>query len=326
MPVTERVESVDDATAHEVRDLWDRAEAADGVAAVSEAFRLALGAARDGVVHVLRRDDSGQLVGYAQVASAGTPDAVAELVADPAARRTGHGRALLDAALGAGARSVWAHGDLAPAQALAAAAGLDRTRSLHLMGRPLGEADAADPTLPEGYSVRAFEPGRDDEAWVALNAAAFASHPEQGRISVADLRERIDQPWFDPAGFLLVERDGRLVAFHWTKVEPGAAHGSGRAHGGGTDGVRTGSGRAHGGGTDGVRTGSGEVYVVGVDPAEQGHGLGGPVTGLGIAHLARQGLAEVHLYVDGDNTAALRTYRRLGFEDLAVDAQYSVRA
>ena len=307
MPVTERVESVDDATAHEVRDLWDRAEAADGVAAVSEAFRLALGAARDGVVHVLRRDDSGQLVGYAQVASAGTPDAVAELVADPAARRTGHGRALLDAALGAGARSVWAHGDLAPAQALAAAAGLDRTRSLHLMGRPLGEADAADPTLPEGYSVRAFEPGRDDEAWVALNAAAFASHPEQGRISVADLRERIDQPWFDPAGFLLVERDGRLVAFHWTKVEPGAAPAPG------------------GHGPDGPDR-SGEVYVVGVDPAEQGHGLGGPVTGLGIAHLARQGLAEVHLYVDGDNTAALRTYRRLGFEDLAVDAQYSVRA
>ena len=177
-----------------------------------------------------------------------------------------------------------------PARALAAAAGLERTRSLHLMGRPLAEADATDPALPDGYSVRAFEPGRDDEAWVALNAAAFASHPEQGRISVADLRERMDQPWFDPAGFLLVEREGRLVAFHWTKVERAA----------------------------------GEVYVVGVDPAEQGHGLGGPVTGLGIAHLARRGLAEVHLYVDGDNTAALRTYRRLGFEDLAVDAQYSV--
>ncbi len=109
---------------------------------------------------------------------------------------------------------------------------------------------------------------------------------------MADLHERMDQEWFDAAGFILVERDGRVVAFHWTKVEPGSA--------------------------------SGEVYVVGVDPAEQGHGLGGPLTRLGTAHLARRGLAEVELYVDGDNTAARRTYARLGFEDAAVDVQYTV--
>ncbi|WP_299444549.1 mycothiol synthase [uncultured Phycicoccus sp.] len=297
MPVTERLGAVDDRTAGEARELWDRAHAADEVAAVSEAFALAVGRHREGVVHVLRRDDAGQLVGYAQVASVGTPDAVAELVVDPAARRQGHGRALLDAVVEEGARSVWAHGDLPPARAFATAAGLERTRSLHLMTRPLGADDARDPALPAGYSVRAFEPGRDDEDWVRLNAAAFASHPEQGRLTVADLRERMDQPWFDPAGFLLVERDGRVVAFHWTKVEKGEAR--------------------HGNGT-------GEVYVVGVDPDEQGRGLGGPLTALGLAHLARRGLTEVHLYVDGDNTAARRTYERLGFADLAVDAQYSV--
>jgi mycothiol synthase len=72
-----------------------------------------------------------------------------------------------------------------------------------------------------------------------------------------------------------------------------------------------------------VRGGTGEVYVVGVDPAEQGRGLGGPVTALGLAYLAGLGLAEVHLYVDGDNPAARRTYERLGFRDAAVDVQYS---
>ncbi len=276
------------------------------MAPVSEAFALAVGRTRPGVVHLLRRDDD-DLVGYAQVADAGTDDAAAELVVDPDHRRRGHGRALLDAVLDAGARSIWAHGDLPAARALAAAADLEPTRSLHLMARPLTGADARDPDLPAGYSVRPFEPGRDDEAWVRINAAAFASHPEQGRLTVADLHERMEQPWFDAAGFLLVERDGQLVAFHWTKVEPGDE-----------------SGWAHDPGPNAVRSGSGEVYVVGVDPAAQGQGLGGPLTELGLAHLARRGLAEVHLYVDGDNTAARRTYTRLGFEDRAVDVQYSL--
>ncbi|MFL6080894.1 MAG: mycothiol synthase [Ornithinibacter sp.] len=294
MARTERVLEVGDDTASGLRALWSRAEAADGVGAVSEAFRLAVGPARRGVVHLLRLDDTDTVVGYAQVAGAGTPDAVAELVVDPPARRRGHGRALLDAALAEGARSVWAHGMLPAADALARTAGLAMTRSLHLMTRPLTDADAADPVLPQGFSVRAFQPGRDDETWVALNAAAFARHPEQGRLTVADLHERMAQPWFDPAGLLLVVEDssGQVVAFHWTKVEEGSR--------------------------------SGEVYVVGVDPVHQGRGLGGPVTRLGLAHLARAGLREVELYVDGDNTAARRTYERLGFTDAAVDGQYTL--
>jgi mycothiol synthase len=180
---------------------------------------------------------------------------------------------------------------LPAADALARAAGLAMTRSLHRMTRPLTDADAVDPQLPPGFSVRAFEPGRDDETWVRLNAAAFARHPEQGRLTVADLHERMEQPWFDPAGLILVEDAGdQVVAFHWTKVEGP----------------------------------TGEVYVVGVDPAHQGRGLGGPVTRLGLAHLARLGLGEVELYVDGDNTAARRTYERLGFTDAAVDGQYTL--
>ncbi len=294
MTRTVRLLAVGEPTASEVRDLLERAEQSDGVEAVSESFRLALGPARDGVVHLLREAGDGTLVGYAQVAQVGTPDAVAELVVEPAHRRRGNGRALLDAVLAEGARSVWAHGMLPAADALARAAGLVVTRELYVMGRPLSAADEVDPALPQGFSVRAFVPGQDDERWVALNAAAFASHPEQGRLTVDDLHERMAQPWFDPAGLLLVVDDatGSVVAFHWTKVEPGGT--------------------------------KGEVYVVGVDPAYQGRGLGGPVTRLGLAHLARLGLTEVELYVDGDNTAARRTYERLGFVDAAVHAQYGV--
>ncbi|HET6968478.1 MAG TPA: mycothiol synthase [Ornithinibacter sp.] len=308
MARTQRVHEVDTATASDLFALWARAAEADGVGAVSEAFRLAVGPPRNGVVHLLRYAGDGTLVGYAQVAEAGTVDAVAELVVDPPHRRRGHGRALLDAALAEGTRSVWAHGLLPAAEALGRAAGLEMTRSLHRMTRPLTSADAADPVLPQGFSVRTFVPGQDDQTWVRLNAAAFANHPEQGRLTVDDLHERMAQPWFDAAGFLLVVEDatGEVVAFHWTKVEPGSP-----------------SGRAHGSGTDEVRHGTGEVYAVGVEPAHQGRGLGGPLTALGLAHLARRGLAEVELYVDGDNTAARRTYERLGFTDAAVDGQYT---
>jgi mycothiol synthase len=316
---TERVLEVDPALALHLRALWSRAAEADGVEAVSEAFRLAVGAARDGVVHLLRFADDGTLVGYAQVAGAGSADAAAELVVDPEHRRRGHGRALLDAVLTEGARSVWAHGLLPAADALARSAGLEVTRSLHRMSRRLTAEDTTSPGLPEGFSVRSFEPGRDDEAWVRLNAAAFARHPEQGRLTVGDLRERMAEPWFDPAGFLLVEDDstGQPVAFHWTKVDPpppGAPRPCLSDRGDTPPARRVASDL-----TDKV----GEVYVVGVHPAYQGRALGGPLTRLGLAHLARLGLGEVELYVDGDNTAARRTYERLGFEYVAVDGQYT---
>ena len=95
-PRTTRLSAIDDATASEVRDLLARAQDADGVEAVSESFRLAIGPAREGVVHLVRLDEDDAVVGYAQVAQAGGPDAVAELVVDPRRRRRGHGRALLD--------------------------------------------------------------------------------------------------------------------------------------------------------------------------------------------------------------------------------------
>ena len=292
-----------------VRDLQAAATAADGVSPLSEQTVLSLGAPSGRVRHLLGYAAE-QLTGYAQLEGASGTGASGELVVDPAARRQGTGRALVDAVLAAapGAR-LWAHGRLPAAQALAAATGLEAVRELHKMARPLGAADLdpAAATLPAGFSARAFVPGQDEQAWLATNAAAFAHHPEQGRMTLADLRERMDQPWFDPAGFIIVEADasvaddaaGEVAAFHWTKVDPEQRSSA-----------------------DPSRT-AGEVYVVGVHPAYQGRGLGRPVTALGLAHLAGLGLPEVVLYVDGDNQAAIRTYTGLGFRSIMVDVMYS---
>jgi len=159
------------------------------------------------------------------------------------------------------------------------------------MRRPL---DATLPTLPagDGVRIRPFRPGEDDAAWLALNARAFADHPEQGAMTPADLGRRLSEPWFDPDGFFLAELDGRMVGFHWTKVHD---------------------------------NGIGEVYVLGTDPAAQGRGLGRLLTLTGLHHLRRRGLDCVLLYVESDNTAAVAVYRRLGFAFVATDAFYRIR-
>ncbi|MBO0775978.1 MAG: mycothiol synthase, partial [Actinobacteria bacterium] len=163
------------------------------------------------------------------------------------------------------------------------------------MSRPLA-APLPEPVQPAGVIIRTFRPGQDEQAWLTVNARAFASHPEQGRWTRADLDRREREPWFDPAGFFLAERDGRLAGFHWTKIH---------------------SARATPGGTP-----VGEVYVVGVDPAGQGTGLGRALTLTGLHYLRNRGLPAVMLYVEEANTAAIRLYQSLGFAHTASDVMY----
>jgi mycothiol synthase len=229
-------------------------------------------------------------------------DMSGELVVHPAQRRRGHGTELV-AALAAeaaghdsgGGIRIWAHGDLPAAAAFAKATGCTRFRELWQLRLSLAGATLPAPSLPAGVTLRAFVPGSDEEAWLAVNRRAFAHHPEQGSWTLADLELREAESWFDPAGFFLAERDGELIGFHWTKVHPA-------------------------GGSAGAPIG--EVYVVGVDPGRQGGGLGKALTLAGLAHLRDRGLGEVMLYVDGDNTPATRLYSALGFGRWHTDVMY----
>jgi mycothiol synthase len=286
--------------AAQVQRLAAAATGADGVAPLSEDVLLQLrhGSGQRARDLVLTSGDGG-LAGYAHLDA---PDDAAgeepsgELVVHPGHRRHGYGAALISAVLadGNGVR-LWAHGELPGAIALAKTAGLTRFRALWQMRMPLAAVPAGDPVLPPGVTIRAFRPGSDEEAWLAVNHRAFAHHPEQGGWTMSDLRLREAEPWFDPAGFFLAERDGELAGFHWTKVHPDGGEGG---------------------------TPIGEVYVVGVDPGRQGGGLGRALTLAGLAHLRDLGLAEVMLYVDEDNTAAVRMYTALGFSRWSTDAMY----
>ncbi|MEU8268527.1 mycothiol synthase [Sphaerisporangium sp. NPDC049002] len=288
-----------------VSSLVDAATEADSVRPLNEHVMLHLryGGAPGAKAILLYEDDT--LAGFAHVDPADEIEGPSgELVVRPSHRGRGLGRRLVEAALAesGGRLRLWAHGDRQEAARLAASTGFARVRSLWQMRRSLLEPLPA-AKLPEGVRLRAFEPGADEEAWLALNARAFAHHPEQGSWTMDDLRLREREPWFDPAGFFLAVRPGengsKLAGFHWTKVhgddDPDAPDG---------------------------HEAIGEVYVVGVDPSEQGSGLGRVLTLAGLEHLRSRGLAQVMLYVDEDNPSAIRLYESLGFTQWHVDVMY----
>jgi mycothiol synthase len=291
--------------AAEVFSLAQRAAQADGVRPLSEHGLLHLRYGGDRRARDVLLWRAGQLAGYGHLDPAAGPAAApsGEMVVDPAFRRRGLGLTLLRAMIaeaGGGGLQLWAHGDLPAATRLAARTGLRRTRALWQMRRSL-QGELGEPKLAAGVTVRTFRVGQDEDTWIALNGRAFARHPEQGAWTREDLELREREPWFDPAGFFLAEREGRMVGFHWTKV-----HGSREDQTGGSE-----------------HEPIGEVYVVGVDTGERGSGLGRALTLIGLRYLRDSGLAQVMLYADEDNTAAIRLYESLGFTHWETDAMFT---
>ncbi|GGM70814.1 mycothiol acetyltransferase [Dactylosporangium sucinum] len=297
----QRFEHLDPDQIAQVERLMQAAGDTDGALPLSEHVVLHLRHGGEApAIHLLAYEGD-RVVGYAHI---DTTDAVegaaAELVVHPLHRRHGIGRALVTEAMRVaderndGRLRLWAHGDHPSASALAIRLGFDRTRVLLQLRRSLF-APLDEVRMPEGVRLRAFRPGVDDEAWLALNAAAFADHPEQGKWTLEDLHVRLREPWFDAEGFLLAEseRDGGLLGFHWTKVHGHEAH-------------------------DPI----GEVYVLGVSPDAHGGGLGKALTLAGLWYLRARGLTQVMLYVDESNTRAVALYQRLGFVRWSNDVSF----
>lgn len=213
-----------------------------------------------------------------------------EFVVDPEWRGAGVGASMLSGIIADASPGLlaWAHGDHPASRALAVRFNFDRVRTLLQLRMPL--SPSADPS-PRSDSITTFAPGIDDAEWVELNARVFASHPEQGRITVDDLRARQAEPWFDPGDFLLArDQSGRMLGYNWLKID--ADHG--------------------------------EIYVLGV--GEPGRGLGRSLMLAGLDRMRERGVRTASLYVEGDNERAVHLYRSLGFTGHAVDVQYRRRA
>lgn len=295
----------------DVRRLLERATEVDGTRPLSEHVWLHVThGGDDRAIHILARNSNGALAGYAHL---DTTDEVegpsGELVVLPDHRRQGVGRALVSHLIerSQGPLRLWAHGEHAAAARLADDLGFERHRTLWQMRRSL-HAALPEPRFPDGITLESFNPDTDADAFLSVNARAFADLPDQGSWTLDDLHRRQRETWFDSNGFLMAwARDANakeaktLAGFHWTKV-----HGSHDHH-------------------DHSHQAIGEVYVLAVDPAWRGSGLGRSLTLAGLHHLRRLGLDQVMLYVDAANVAAIHLYEGLGFVRWDTDVMYRRR-
>lgn len=264
----------------------DRVTDAVGARPLSDHLWLDLRAGGSDGFHLVRITDENDVIAIAQI-SATNEGASLEIVVDPALDAATADRVHDDAAMTAidsfrragGGRLTWWLDDPEPrVLELAAGVGIEPVRSLHEMRRPLPHDRHAT------IATRPFLPGTDDAEWIQVNNRAFAGHGEQGGWTPDVLRLRMDEPWFDPEGFRIHERDGRIAGFCWTKLHTEL---------------------------DPV---VGEIYVIAVDPDFHGEGLGTELTLAGLDSITARGVMVANLYVDAGNTPAVALYDRLGFE------------
>jgi mycothiol synthase len=293
---------LDDAQLSDIAALVTRAEEADGHPALAEPQR-AVAARRDlgvqGALAVLGYEGNA-LVGCAFITPAPDGATAVHVAVDPA-HRGGTGpkikteliRTAIERAPASASVRLWLMQATDEDDAEAARLGFHPERDLLEMRVPL-------PLAPQVVArarpvvTRPFEPGRDDEAWLAVNNAAFADHPEQGGWTLEDLHARTAAEGFDPEGFLMADsEDGSgLIGSCWTKIH----HDSSPV--------------------------MGEIYVISVNPARHSEGWGRALTVAGLEWISRQGITVGMLYTTASNTAAVKLYLSLGFTIHHVDRSY----
>jgi mycothiol synthase len=283
------VSQLSEAEISSVLRLRTDAEAVDHLVALNEAAVLRLRRPHPTTRHLLVSED-GDLVGYAQL-ELGTQWSAGQLVVSPSHRRVGVGTQLLRRLIMESSTPlrVWAMGDTPAARALALGVGMVRERELLIMERRLDEK-LPEPVIPPGVQIRTFVPGQDEREWLRVNAAAFASHPEQALIDLDDLKDRMAESWFDARGFFVATQDGSMIGFHWTKQHQDQL---------------------------------GEVYVLGIAPWAARRGLGKALLLTGLRWLQQQGNSRVKLYVESDHRAAIELYLTYGFATASRDVMYA---
>jgi len=284
------VEELSAAQREEILNLITSASAVDETPPIAENVLLALRYGSEKNDRHLIAFLDGQIVGYAHIDPTDLVEGPStELVVHPDFRSQGIGGGLLDEVRKHTADSLrlWSHGDSSSAQELARQHDFHKVRTVIQMRRSLLEPI---PHQEPSFTVRPFAQS-DAETWIELNNRAFAGHPEQSGWTLKDLEIRASEEWFRPEGFLVAEREGKLIAFCWTKIHS--------------------------------LNPVGEIYIMAVDPSLHGEGIGRQILIAGL-HYLRSQIHSAMLYVDAENEAAQKLYKELGFTEWGRDVLYKI--
>ena len=139
--------------------------------------------------------------------------------------------------------------------------------------------------ISHNFHFITFDPNNHKQEWLDLNNLIFAKHPDQGNWAMADLENRMHEPWFDSKGFFLAIKDNKIIGFCWTKIHNEFVN----------------------------HDPMGELYVIGVNPTQSGKGIATALCTEGLLYLKGLSIKEAILYVDEDNEAGNALYKSLGF-------------
>ncbi len=139
--------------------------------------------------------------------------------------------------------------------------------------------------LPQGFTLRAFQPG-DASALTQVQNAAFADTWGFCPNTVAQIEYRTAMSHTAHRGIFLLLDGNQAVGYCWTGLAPVA------------------------GKTRGV------IGMIGVTPSYRGRGLSRPLLLAGMAYLRSVGVHDIGLHVDQANQAARRLYDALGFQQV----------
>jgi mycothiol synthase len=291
----------------QVLDLIKRSAIFDNSPPIAEHILLHLRHGGDKSDSHLVHQVQSKVIGYAHLDQT---DLVAgpsvELVVDPNHRSSGIGKQLLSKAVEICGQNLrlWVHGENEAASALANSFNFEKIRTVLQMQKHLTDIEKLHDIDPK-IIIRSFLPGLDSNDWLTLNNKVFKDHPEQSDWQLSDLNHRLGEEWFDEKGFFVASLNNQMIGSTWTKIHGALTH-------------------DHGGSHD--HPAIGEIYITAVDPAFSGSGLGRALTITALNYLKYQGLKVAMLYVDFDNTRALKLYKSLGFTESGKDILYRLKS
>lgn len=214
-------------------------------------------------------------------------------------RKRGVGRELLTTAvshareLGVSVLHIEASSDSEGANHLLESEGFHIVKRFWQMQWKGDEAPAVD--IPDGFVLRPFRLGEDEEALMELQNVAFGENWGFSPNTVEQIAARVRLGPSDPEGIIMVMDGERVAAYDWTLQSLGSARSIGW------------------------------ISMTGVHPDYRGKGLGTLVVTAGLDHLKSNGVDSVELEVDSENVPARELYLKLGFKKLRETAWYECR-